>query len=45
MAKMWQEPISLYEQTLAEVGKTWTVSSTPSCEGTFTVYPTIIDSN
>lgn len=43
--KAWQEPISLYEQTLSEVAKTWTVWSTPSCKGSFTGYPTILKTN
>lgn len=42
--KVWREPIKLYEQTLDEVGKTYTVWSTPSCKGIFTGYPTYIES-
>lgn len=40
--KPWKYKISLYEQTLEEVGKTYTVWSTPYCKGIFTGYPTLI---
>ncbi len=40
--KPWKQPIKLYEQTLDEIGKTYTVWSTPNCKGTFTGFPTII---
>lgn len=40
--KEWTVPISLYEQTLAEVGKTYTVWSTPYCKGTFIGYPSVV---
>ncbi len=42
--KKWTQDIILYEQTLEEVGKTYTVWSTPYCKGIFTGYPTIISS-
>ncbi len=40
--KTWKYEIKLYEQTLEEIGKTYTVWSTPYCKGIFTGYPTII---
>ena len=40
--KPCKQPIKLYEQTLDEVGKTYTVWSTPSCKGIFTGYPTLV---
>lgn len=39
--KKWKQNIILYEQTLEEVGKTYTVWSTASCKGIFTGYPTV----
>ncbi len=40
--KSWHYGIKLYEQTLDEIGKTYTVWSTPYCKGIFTGYPTIV---
>ncbi|MDQ5919967.1 MAG: hypothetical protein QG673_23 [Pseudomonadota bacterium] len=40
--KPWKHQIKLYEQTLEEVGKTYTVWSTPYCKGIFTGYPTVL---
>lgn len=42
--KDWQEPMKLYEQTLAPVAVTYTTWSTPSCKGTFLGTPTLIAS-
>lgn len=39
--KKWTQSIILYEQTLEEVGKTYTVWSTKYCKGIFTGYPTV----
>ncbi len=39
--KSWSAPMKLYEQTLSEVGVTWTVWSTPECKGTFLGTPTL----
>lgn len=43
--KEWVIPIDLYEQTLEEIGKTYTVWSTPYCKGTFVGYPAVISNN
>lgn len=40
--KEWKQNIILYEQTLEEVGKTYTVWSTEYCKGTFIGYPTVV---
>lgn len=41
--KAWKTPMKLYEQTLDEVGVTYTVWSTPACKGTFLGTPTLVN--
>lgn len=41
--KNWQEPMKLYEQTLAPVAVTYTTWSTPDCKGTFLGTPTLMN--
>lgn len=42
--KDWQEPMKLYEQTLAPVAVTYTTWSTPECKGSFLGTPTVVKS-